>query len=384
MKDLSVVLPYYKRIKTFKQSLCVNYLKLMSAPGRSTEVVLVLDEPTEESDVLELVSQYKQISWRVLINRRDHPWRNPSVAINVGIRHAKGAFVLIMSPECLYVTNVPAILFNAAHSISNSFAVGQARFCHRQIIEEKGLAQAYEAKKNQIYYGSICIPRSALESIRGYDESNKTWGGDDDNLRSRLVLSGLEKKCIANAKVIHPVDSDEDRGQVRDILRTKTWDERQACLFPLNAIANGEDWGKEFDEIIYEKEVSQKTIDLSSAPEIKGGDFGEVIDTNEIFENLIPQRLKEDNGSFEKIKGVCQIVITGDYGGSWMVDLTSQDGKVRATDEKVDCTIIIARQDLINIVNRKLIPAHAFVQGKARVTGNLKLAREVGQILVGE
>jgi hypothetical protein len=383
MKDLSIILPYYKRINAFKQAMAFNHPKFMSAPGRSTEVVLVMDEPTEEVEVLELVSQYDQISWRVIINRQDHEWRNPAKAINVGIRHAEGAFVLTMSPECLHVTDVPCILFNSISSADSYFAVGQLRDCKREVINEKGLVQAFESGLgNKMYYGSVCSPRTVLEAIRGYDESNKTWGGDDDNIRARLILYGLEKKRVPEAKVIHPFDLPHpDRG-VRNILKTKTWDEREACLFPSSAVANNESWGREFGEIIYEKESPQKLLGAAFVRETEENNVRIVVDTSEIFENFLPERLKTASHRPGNTGGICRMIVTDNDNGDRTMDLDFHEGKVKTAEGEADCTITIKQQDLINIVNGRLVPRNAIIQGRLRIAGDLRLASQIEDIFV--
>jgi SCP-2 sterol transfer family/N-terminal domain of galactosyltransferase len=378
MTDLSIILPFYKRIEAFKEAMTFNHSKLMSTHERSTEVVLVLDEPTEEVDILELVGRYGQISWRIIINRRDHEWRNPAKVINVGIRHAKGAFVLTMSPECLHVTDVPHILFNSISSSNKYFAVGQLRECKREDIYEKGLVQAFESgwgKKN--YYGSICSSRAVLEAIRGYDESNKTWGGDDDNLRARMILYGLEKKRVIEAKVIHPVDLPHPG---RDILKIKTWDEREACFFPSSAIANNESWGREFDEIIYEKESHQKNLQAAFVQESEKSNVSIVTDTSAFFEDFLPERLKTVSNRLGKTEGICRMIVTNTDESAWTMDLDFLEGKVKTAKGEADCTITIKQQDLIGIVNGRIIPEHAVVQGRLRIVGDLRLAKQVYDI----
>ena len=254
MTDVSIILPYYKRIRAFEQALSFNHEKLSSTPERSTEVVLVLDEPSEEEAALELVQRYKQISWRVMINRQDHAWRNPAVAINVGIRHANGSFVLVFSPESIYVTDVPTFLFKGANETQATFALGRVHNCERATINAKGFASAYEEGEPKRYYGSICTPRAALEDIRGYDESNRSWGCDDDNVRARLTLNGLKTKYIRRAKVLHPLEPNEVKREVRR--QEKDLSEHDGFVFPKFAVANGEDWGRDFDEIIYDREGS--------------------------------------------------------------------------------------------------------------------------------
>jgi hypothetical protein len=250
MRRLSIILPYYKRIKPFAQALAVNRSAFNHRPDFEVEVVLVLDEPTEEADVLRLVNSYTDISWRVLINRRDHAWRNPARAINVGLRHARGEQALVMSPESLHVTNVPDILSQVVTERAGFFAVGRICFILRHTIAEKGRRRAYEEGEPKRYYGSICAPLAALAEIRGYDETNGAWGGDDDNIRQRLLMSGLKIEYVPRAKALHPLEDGElmPRSKSRQVGAH----ERHAALRPLSAVANGTDWGRDFDEIIYE------------------------------------------------------------------------------------------------------------------------------------
>lgn len=253
VKRLSVVMPFYKRLRAFEQALRLNHANLQSTPGRTTEVVLVLDEPSEEEGVLQVVKDYPQLSWLVLVNRREHGWRNPAVPINVGLRHARGEFVLIMSPETLHVTDVPHVLCRVAAESGGDLAIGKICWCERRLVEEKGAARAFEETEPKRFYGSVCAPRAAFEAVRGYDESNRTWGCDDDNMRARLMLCGLKLKYTPIARAIHPLEAGEVNHN-RTWQRRKTSGERQSLTRPAQAVVNGEDWGREFDEIVFQSE----------------------------------------------------------------------------------------------------------------------------------
>jgi hypothetical protein len=250
MRRLSVILPYYKRIGAFAEALAANSPCFIGRPDLDLEVVLVLDEPTEEEEVLRLVGSHAEIGWRVLINRRDHPWRNPSRAINVGLRHARGEMVLIMSPESLMVTDVPDILSRRVAEADGCFALGRICFTPRQAIIEKGLGRAYEEGEPKRFYGSMCAPLAALTRIRGYDEANGAWGGDDDNIRLRLIMSGLSMKYVPWARALHPLEAGELVPRLKGLGRDQR--ELQAAMRPQGTVANQPDWGRDFDEIIYE------------------------------------------------------------------------------------------------------------------------------------
>ena len=248
---LSVVMPFYKRLRAFELALRHNHANLQGTPERATEVVLVLDEPSEEESVLQVVKDYPQLAWRVLVNRKEHAWRNPSVPINVGLRHARGDYVLIMSPESIHVTNVPRLLCETAADSGGDMAIGKICWCERRVVEEKGAARAYAETEPKRFYGSACAPRAAFEAVRGYDESNKSWGCDDDNVRARLMLRGLKLKYTPFARAIHPLE-DGEVNHNRAWQRKKPSRERLGLMRPLEPVANGEDWGREFDEVVFE------------------------------------------------------------------------------------------------------------------------------------
>jgi len=189
----------------------------------------------------------------VLVNRREHVWRNPAVPINVGLRHARGDFVLVMSPETIHVTNVPRVLSERAAEPDGGLAIGKICWCQRRVVEEKGAAAAFDETEPKRFYGSVCAPRAAFEAVRGYNESNKSWGCDDDNMRARLMLYGLKLKYTPIARAIHPLEVGEvNHNRIRQ--RDKTSVERESLTCPVTPVVNGEDWGREFDEIVYESE----------------------------------------------------------------------------------------------------------------------------------
>jgi hypothetical protein len=177
------------------------------------------------------------------------------VAINVGLRHAVGEFVLVMSPETLHVTNVPQLLYGWSTGSPSHLALGRICWCARQVVDEKGLARAFAETEPKRYYGSVCGLRAAFEAVGGYDETNKTWGCDDDNLRARLMLTGLKLKYLPAARAIHPLETGEvNHNRIRR--REKLSLERRAYERPSSFVVNGADWGREFDDIVYDREAS--------------------------------------------------------------------------------------------------------------------------------
>lgn len=103
----------------------------------------------------------------------------------------------------------------------------------------------------------------------------------------------------------------------------------------------------------------------------------------ELFENFFPQRLRENTERLREIGGTCKFVVTGDSAGTWVMDLNSPDANISKGEREADCTILISSDNLKDMVSGKLNPAQALMQGKFRVAGNLRLARQMGQVLFG-
>jgi hypothetical protein len=226
--------------------------------------VLTLDEPSETEQVLQLIGAYGDIRWRVIVNDRDHEWRLPARAINVGIRNAIGDRVMICSPEAAFETNVPDLMMNALRNSTNAAVLGCVQFSTFARLEENGgsvertsaepdpglkSGKATILKQARMYYGSIGIAREALVSVGGYDESLTKWGGDDDNLRIRLKRSGLRIICSDKIRILHlSFEPRLSRWQGED----KTRAEIDRMFTPVSIKANPGGWGEDFSRVVYD------------------------------------------------------------------------------------------------------------------------------------
>jgi hypothetical protein len=233
--SLSIVIPYYKRLALFTEAYRLNHSQF-----KAHQLVVVLDEPSEAAEVVSLLQSSNQ-RCKVIVNRLDHEWRSPTKAINVGIRHSDGDYVLVMSPESVCVTNVPIQLM--WHATPKCFACGQVG--RRERIAGQWRDTFGGAGKEK-FYGSLCVWRAALEAIGSYDESITTWGSDPANIRARLRLYGLEQVNVPEARVAHIMHGEPRKNP-------KPAEERQRLAHPVSETANGEDWGREFNEVIWEQ-----------------------------------------------------------------------------------------------------------------------------------
>lgn len=238
--QVSVVMPFYKKISEFKKALNIN-APFFSRNG--VEVVISMDDNSEERDVIEVMMSYPFINWKLVVNDTTHSWRNPVKAINVGIRHATKKYILVCSPESIFYTDAIYIMRKHIEYYPNHFAIGSVAFATAQDIKKKNM-------KFNMPYGSIFAPKEVFELVNGYDETLVSWGGDDDNIRARLEMAGIKKLFLPDVKLVHEEKSDLDvnNRMVRRLSNLEYAD----ILYPRSPVANiDKSWGLNYNRIAY-------------------------------------------------------------------------------------------------------------------------------------
>ncbi len=105
----------------------------------------------------------------------------------------------------------------------------------------------------------------------------------------------------------------------------------------------------------------------------------EVTSLDQIF-NHIDQRFQPDKA--EGVNAVYQFDLTGANSGKYWVKVANQTAEAQA-GEHPDPTMVLtaAGDDFIALVNGKLNPMMAFMQGKIKVKGEMGLALKLQAIL---
>lgn len=106
-----------------------------------------------------------------------------------------------------------------------------------------------------------------------------------------------------------------------------------------------------------------------------------VQNAREFFESYLPSRLAANAELASKVNASYQFALSGENGGTWLVDLTSSPGEVRALDGEAACRIEISDTDFLDVVNGKLDATMAFMGGKLKVSGDMALAMKLTHIL---
>jgi len=244
--DVSVIMPFYKRLEDFKKALPLN-AKYFERNG--IEVIIVLDCDSEETELLKYIKTYPFINWKVVSNPNEHEWRNPAKVINVGIKHASKKFIMVCSPESVFHTDAIFLLRRALQqSKVEAFALGAVCFTTYEEIDDF-LEECAEWRP----YGSIMVKKEWAVDVEGYMEVLNKWGFDDDNFRLRLELRGLSRLMISEAQLLH---METKKSMDARLARRKGWKQMveeapDEVKNPTETKVNNGNWGNDFDDVVY-------------------------------------------------------------------------------------------------------------------------------------
>ena len=98
--------------------------------------------------------------------------------------------------------------------------------------------------------------------------------------------------------------------------------------------------------------------------------------------NDIATRLTGDPSKVAGINAVYQFNITGDTGGEWYVDLTTDAPAVSdGSHDNANCTVTMSDEDFLAIIDGSLNAQMAFLQGKIKIAGDMGLAMKLQKVI---
>lgn len=105
-------------------------------------------------------------------------------------------------------------------------------------------------------------------------------------------------------------------------------------------------------------------------------------DAQELFDVMIPEGLKRFPDKAREVNAIYGFKISGEGGGEWTVDLTSNPPECSRGDTgKSQCTISVAHDDFKTMLSDPQAGMQLFFQGKLQVAGDPTLAMKLQQLI---
>lgn len=233
--NLSIILPFYKKLKDFKVILPTN-ARYFQRNG--IEVIIVMDEPSERLELTNFIKTYPLINWIIVTNEEPHEWRNPAKAINAGIKISSKEYIMICSPESAFHTDSIFILRYIAQYYEPCFTIGQVLF--------RTHGKNADGISGGLPYGSIMVKKNYLEQVSGYSEHFSQWGGEDNNIRVKLEYIGLKKIYVPDAILVHFEHEQDGYGKRIQKAVELPIEIKHRTYYPENIDYTNPKWGSEF------------------------------------------------------------------------------------------------------------------------------------------
>ena len=135
------------------------------------------------------------------------------------------------------------------------------------------------------------------------------------------------------------------------------------------------DEAEEASKLLYQKKMSSQGSPSSQQAPSSDSPEG-------IFAG-VKSMLSED--IVKRVNGTFLFVLSGEHGGSWLLDLKNGAGSVSkcSEDTAADVTMMMNSDNMVAMFMGKLSPTSAFMTGKLKVAGNMALAMKL-ETLMGQ
>jgi putative sterol carrier protein len=105
------------------------------------------------------------------------------------------------------------------------------------------------------------------------------------------------------------------------------------------------------------------------------------MDAKEYFDNELPKKIAADPAGMRGVGAVFQMNISGDGGGSWLINLKTDPPSCVAGTGTAECTIAMSNDDFKAIRENPQAGMQLFFAGKIKVQGNPMLATKLQKLL---
>jgi glycosyltransferase involved in cell wall biosynthesis len=173
--DVTIVIPVYNRIEDFRATL--DGFFHTTRLGLRHEFIVVDDGSTE--DVVgnlhpSLPTDYYRLE-------RENVWKNPSRAMNVGLRLARGKVTILCHTGIIPLTHAVEQIFDGVMQEPNAAILAR--------VDENGVEVSGSHRPYFLLGG---MHTGHFQALRGYDEDYTEYGYEDDDLAVRLASRGIQ------------------------------------------------------------------------------------------------------------------------------------------------------------------------------------------------
>lgn len=104
-------------------------------------------------------------------------------------------------------------------------------------------------------------------------------------------------------------------------------------------------------------------------------------DAQELFNNLVPEGLKQFPDKAGELAAIYLFKITGEGGGEWTVDTVAKPPTCTPGDSgKAQCTVSVSHDDFKTMLSDPNAGMQLYFQGKLQVSGDPMLAMKLQQL----
>lgn len=104
------------------------------------------------------------------------------------------------------------------------------------------------------------------------------------------------------------------------------------------------------------------------------------MDAKTLFNEKLPKVIADAPEKAKEINAIYFFDVTGDAGGKWTVDLKDDIGVREGDSGNAECSIEIADEDLLKVLEDPTAGMQLFFEGKLKVQGDPMLATKLQEV----
>lgn len=194
-KRISVIIPARNRAG-LRLSMCLASLRHQEMPASQVEILLS-DFGSDAEHAASLRALCKTYDCVYIRTETNALW-NRSLALNIAVRRATGAYVLSTDVDMLFAPNFLQVVF-AELMKGNIFVVCRCRDLPEDTADRVWSSADYDALLARSTFREFpgtgacqAVRREWLLAVRGYDEKYVYWGYEDRDMFQRAKRAGLD------------------------------------------------------------------------------------------------------------------------------------------------------------------------------------------------